>query len=62
MLVPLFVKVVDNGIKLLDVENEPIYKDNDTTISDILAFDGKVIRSVLEDDPNHFTWPFCFTL
>lgn len=44
MLVPLFISVVDNGIKTLGIEAKPLYKDCDDEINDIIAFDGKVIK------------------
>ncbi|MDD4001072.1 MAG: ISAs1 family transposase, partial [Bacilli bacterium] len=44
LLVPLFIEVVNNGLKALNIENEAIYKDEDTIINDIYGFDGKEIR------------------
>ena len=41
---PLFVRIVNNGIEKLGMETDPIYKDNDTIINDIYAFDGKEIK------------------
>lgn len=44
LLVPLFIEIVNNGLKKLNINNDAIYKDEDTIINDIYGFDGKEIR------------------
>lgn len=44
LLIPLFMGIVDNGIKQLHIDIKPVYEDQTTRITDIYAFDGKEIR------------------
>ncbi|MDD3999899.1 MAG: ISAs1 family transposase [Bacilli bacterium] len=44
LLMPLFAEVVNSAVKKLDIKIEDLYKDEETTIKDIYAFDGKEIR------------------